>query len=676
MQPKMKINWMVILVFIIFLAFIGFLLWYFLKGNIINLRTDELINLFKNGTLPNDTNQVLFEGIAVSLGPNAVTISGFLKVDGKIFQYTSTVSNYFYQSQIAAMFLPKSIPGFIESKVNGVGLVESDSQAYSFWKSFLLNLLPILILIFGTFWLMSRLSKNAGGMSPFSMGKNRAKTQKSETKFSDVAGIKEEKQELEEIVDYLKFPQRYSQMGARTPKGVLLVGPPGTGKTLLAKAVAGEAGVPFFSISGAEFEEVFVGVGASRVREMFNAAKKSAPCIIFIDEIDAVGRKRASAATTANEQTLNQLLVEMDGFQTNVGIIIMAATNRRDVLDDALLRPGRFDREITLSWPDIKEREAILRLHARNKNISPKVNFQRIAERTPGFSGAQLENVLNEATLLAVRHNKNVIGLQEIDEAIDRVVGGPAKTSRVITERDKQTVSYHEAGHALIGLKLEHASKVQKVTIIPRGQAGGYTIMTPKEETMFYSKMHLLATITGYLGGRASEEIIFGKTNITTGAHDDLEKATNIARRMITEYGMSEELGLVQFENPRDDMMPFAKSNISINIANKIDEEIKNTLDKCYQEAVAIIKKNRKMLDLIATSLMTLETITAEQIDYINTYKKLPQEVIDRQKELGKEQVAKTTKTRKTNSTKKDEDDSDDTSSSESDDTISVSPKK
>ncbi|KMQ97396.1 cell division protein, partial [Lasius niger] len=407
--------------------------------------------------------------------------------------------------------------------------------------------------------MMTRLSKTSGGMSPFSMGKNRARTQKSETKFSDVAGIKEEKQELEEIVDYLKFPQRYSQMGARTPKGVLLVGPPGTGKTLLAKAVAGEAGVPFFSISGAEFEEVFVGVGASRVREMFNAAKKSAPCIIFIDEIDAVGRKRASAATTANEQTLNQLLVEMDGFQANVGIIIMAATNRRDVLDEALLRPGRFD-----------------------------LNFQRIAERTPGFSGAQLENVLNEATLLAVRHNKNVIGLQEIDEAIDRVVGGPAKTSRVITEKDKQTVSYHEAGHALIGLKLEDASKVQKVTIIPRGQAGGYTIMTPKEETMFYSKKHLLSTVTGYLGGRASEEIIFGKANITTGAHDDLEKATNIVRRMITEYGMSEDLGLAQFENPRDDMIPFAKSTISSTIANKIDEEIKRILDKCYLDALNV----------------------------------------------------------------------------------------
>lgn len=671
MQPKMKINWMVILVFIIFLAFIGFLLWYFLKGNVVNLTSTELYNLYLNGQMPDGTTPAITfsNGVSVIFGPNAVSLQGYLTVNGKIVHYAATIDYELWKEQIFKMLLPTGADGAIASKVSGLNYWNSDGQAVSIWKNLLINLLPILILIFGSFWLMTRLGKSSGGMNPFSMGKNRAKSQKSETKFNDVAGIKEEKQELEEIVDYLKFPQRYSQMGARTPKGVLLVGPPGTGKTLLAKAVAGEAGVPFFSISGAEFEEVFVGVGASRVREMFNTAKKSAPCIIFIDEIDAVGRKRASAATTANEQTLNQLLVEMDGFQTNVGIIIMAATNRRDVLDEALLRPGRFDREITLSWPDIKEREAILRLHARNKNISPKVNFQRIAERTPGFSGAQLENVLNEATLLAVRHNKKVIGLAEIDEAIDRVVGGPAKTSRVITERDKQIVSYHEAGHALIGLKLEHASKVQKVTIIPRGQAGGYTIMTPKEETMFYSKMHLIATITGYLGGRASEEIIFGKPNVTTGAHDDLEKATNIARRMITEYGMSDDLGLAQIENPRDDMMPFGKNNISNNLANRIDEEIKKTLDDTYQDALKIIKSNRKLLDLLATSLMTLETITAEQIDFINTHKKLPEEVLERQKEINRENKIKS----QVDASKED---SDDTEEADSNESISVRPKK
>lgn len=665
MQPKMKINWMVILVFIIFLAFVGFLIWYFLRGNVTKLTETQLYDLYLNGTLNKLTDVSISSGLSVAFDPSTARLEGYLKTtDGKIIHYAATITQTYWDTKIMALFAADS-----GSRVAGVKYWVSDNQTVSIWKNLLINLLPVLILIFGSFWLISRLSKtSAGGMNPFSMGKNRARTQKSETKFSDVAGIKEEKLELEEIVDYLKFPQRYSQMGARTPKGVLLVGPPGTGKTLLAKAVAGEAGVPFFSISGAEFEEVFVGVGASRVREMFTTAKKSAPCIIFIDEIDAVGRKRASAATTANEQTLNQLLVEMDGFETNVGIIIMAATNRRDVLDDALLRPGRFDREISLSLPDIKEREAILRLHARNKNISPVVNFSRIAERTPGFSGAQLENVLNEATLLAVRHHKNVIGLSEIDEAIDRVVGGPAKTSRVITPNDKKIVSYHEAGHALIGLKLEYASKVQKVTIIPRGQAGGYTIMTPKEETMFYSKMHLIATVTGYLGGRASEEIIFGKPNVTTGAHDDLQKATTIARRMITEYGMSDNLGLAQFENPADSGNPFAQSTISNNIANKIDDEVKQLLDQCYVDAIKLIKAHRKTLDLIATSLMTLETITAEQIEFINEHDKLPQEVIDRQKNLKKEENKKVTP-------ENDKDDNND-DGDDSNETISVTPKK
>lgn len=665
MQPK-KINWIVVLVIILFLALIGFLIWYLLKGNVVGLTPNELDNFLKNGTFPgvsgNDTMQISGT-LSTVIYPNVTVISGYVKdlSTNKIIHFSSTVDYSFWSSTI--------VPDLGKYKIS---YSVADGQSSSIWMTLLVQFLPLFLLFFGTFWLMTRMSKSgAGGMNPFSMSKNRAKVQKSETKFSDVAGIKEEKLELEEIVDYLKFPQRYAQMGARTPKGVLLVGPPGTGKTLLAKAVAGEAGVPFFSISGAEFEEVFVGVGASRVREMFTTAKKSAPCIIFIDEIDAVGRKRASAATTANEQTLNQLLVEMDGFETNTGIIIMAATNRQDVLDDALLRPGRFDRQINLSWPDIKEREAILRLHARNKNISPKVNFQRIAERTPGFSGAQLENVLNEAALLAVRHNKTVIGLTELDEAIDRVVGGPAKTSRVINQNDKKIVSFHEAGHALIGLKLEYASKVQKVTIIPRGQAGGYTIMTPKEETMFYSKQHLLATITGYLGGRAAEEILFGKTKVTTGAHDDLEKATNIARRMITEYGMSETLGLAQFENPREQMMGFPNTKLSSDISNKIDQEIKQTLDKCYKEAIALINKHRDTLDLIATSLMTLETITAEQIDYINVHNKLPEEVIELQN--------KSLKAEKSNEETKDGTDQEikqesSTKNDEENDVISVTP--
>ncbi|WP_425381277.1 ATP-dependent zinc metalloprotease FtsH [Spiroplasma endosymbiont of Polydrusus pterygomalis] len=670
MQTRIKINWIIVALFITFLVFIGILLWYFLQGNVLNLDQNQLKELFTTGKLPgNSTDEVTkFDSIQIQFFNNTTYIQGFLQIAGKIKHFQATVSG----TATGGFFLTE-----IQPLLEGTDKYQFNpsivSELVPFWQKFLISIFPLLLLIVASFWLFSKMNKMGagGGMSPFSMGKSRAKIRTSDTRFTDVAGIKEEKLELEEVVHFLKFPQKYAQMGARVPKGVLLVGPPGTGKTLLAKAVAGEAGVPFFSISGSEFEEVFVGVGASRIREMFTTAKKSAPCIIFIDEIDAVGRKRASVSAATNEQTLNQLLVEMDGFETNLGVIIMAATNRADVLDEALLRPGRFDRQISLSWPDIREREAILRLHARNKNISPKVNFQRIAERTPGFSGAQLENVLNEATLLAVRHNKTVIGLVEIDEAIDRVVGGPAKTSRVITDIDKKIVSYHEAGHALIGLKLEYASKVQKVTIIPRGQAGGYTIMTPKEDTMFYSKVHLKATITGYLGGRASEEIMFGSANVTTGAHDDLEKATTIARRMITEYGMSSELGLVQFENPRDEYSPsFVANKFSDDIASKIDGEIKKLLDTCYVEAVATIKKHKDTLELIAKSLMILETITAEQIEYIDKYNKLPVEVIEMQKEMQKESKNPPKEENEVNDKKEDN------NSGTNNDTISVVPKK
>ncbi|WP_338964706.1 ATP-dependent zinc metalloprotease FtsH [Spiroplasma endosymbiont of Sarcophaga carnaria] len=576
--------------------------------------------------------------IKAEVGRNSVVMSGVIKYVengvSKTVRYSSEWSregfnNYTYkvgqdQNTWDQNFGPK---------LKG-GLVSIDREFVPVWQTVLIQLILWVLLIGVAVFMIMRLSKMGGGMggaNPFSMGKNKARQIQSTVKFSDVAGINEEKTELVELVDYLKNPQKYSSMGARAPKGVLMEGPPGTGKTLLAKAVAGEAGVPFFSISGSEFEEMFVGIGASRIREMFIAAKKAAPCIIFIDEIDAVGRKRTvSIGSGANEQTLNQLLVEMDGFGTNTGVIVMAATNRVDVLDSALLRPGRFDRQIQISLPDINEREAILKLHARNKAVSTEVDFRRIAERTPGFSGAQLENVLNEAAILCVRKNLKIITINIIDEAIDRVVGGPAKESRKYSVMDKDIVSYHEAGHALIGLRLEAASKVQKVTIIPRGQAGGYTIMTPKEETMFHSKENLYATITGYLGGRASEEIIFGKTKITTGAHDDLEKATNIARHMVTEYGMS-SLGLVQFESPKDEYTGATK-RYSEDVAAKIDTEVRKILDDCYVTAKAIISENRELLDLIAESLKILETITAEQIEYINKYNKVPDEVV-REKE-------------------------------------------
>nr|WP_245886015.1 ATP-dependent zinc metalloprotease FtsH [Spiroplasma alleghenense] len=588
------------------------------------LSANSLMNYLNSG-------EYVFFNVSVSYGENGVvTISGTLQniADSKSMRFFTNMgsSTYddFYNNQ----------PAFAQLITHAKVVVPSGVT----FLSVFISLLPIIILVVLYVVIFRSMSKGAGGGAGgvFGMGKNRARETKSDIKFSDIAGISEEKQELVELVDYLKNPKKYSEQGARAPKGVLMEGPPGTGKTLLAKAVAGEAGVAFFSISGSEFEEMFVGVGASRVREMFTEAKKAAPCIIFIDEIDAVGRKRSqSVGMSGSEQTLNQLLVEMDGFGTNSGVIVMAATNRVDVLDAALLRPGRFDRTIQISLPDIREREAILKLHARNKIVSPSIDWKRIAERTPGFSGAQLENVLNEAAILVVREGKKLIGLAEIDEAIDRVVGGPAKRSRAMTLLDKDIVSYHEAGHALIGLKLESANKVQKVTIIPRGNAGGYTIMTPKDESVFSSKEDLFASITGYLGGRAAEEFIFGKNKITTGAHDDLDKATNIARRMVTQFGMS-SLGLTKFLTMSEEAYGQTKGVYSDETALKIDLEVQKILEACYKSSLEIIKGHKKTLELIAESLRILETITAEQIDYINEKNKLPVEVEEekaRQKE-------------------------------------------
>ena len=410
-------------------------------------------------------------------------------------------------------------------------------------------------------------------------------------------------------------------MGARIPKGVLLVGSPGTGKTLLAKAVAGEANAPFYFISGSDFVELYVGIGASRVRDMFRQAKQNAPCLIFIDEIDAVGRQRGTGLGGGHderEQTLNQLLTEMDGFGRNEGIIIIAATNRPDVLDPALLRPGRFDRQITVSLPDAKGREEILKVHAKDKKFNSEVNFKHIAKRTVGFSGADLENLLNEAALLAVRENKDAITMSELDEAYDRVIAGPAKKSRKYTEHEKKVVAYHEAGHAVIGIKLDGANDVQKITIVPRGVAGGYNLMLPKEETYMSTKKELLETISGLLGGRVSEELIFNE--ITTGAHNDFEKATKIARSMVTEYGMS-SLGPVQYEHQESSVFlgrDYNKSrNFSDAIALEIDEEVRKIINEQYEVTKKILKENKKLLDLIANALIEYETLTKEQIDYL-----------------------------------------------------------
>ena len=516
----------------------------------------------------------------------------------------------------------------------------SDKQDFKFTTSpdpdsssfllILVNVGPIILLVFLAFWFFNK--QLAGNKSSMDFGKSRAKLNSDNNKvtFKDVAGLKEEKEEVKELIDFLKNPKKFQKLGARIPKGVLLFGPPGTGKTLLAKAVAGEADVPFYFISGSDFVELFVGVGASRVRDMFQQAKRNAPCLIFIDEIDAVGRQRGTGLGGGHderEQTLNQLLTEMDGFGANEGIIIIAATNRPDVLDPALLRPGRFDRQVTVNLPDIKGREEILAVHARNKTLAEGITLENLAKRTPGFSGADLENLLNEAALLAVRRNKDEITMSEVDEATDRVLMGPAKVSHKYSESDRKLVAYHEAGHAVIGLKLDNANVVQKVTIIPRGSAGGYNMMVPSEEKMCSTKTDLLEQITGLLGGRTAEEVTFGE--ITTGAHNDFEKATKIARAMVTEYGMS-DLGPLQFEQQAGSVFlgrDYNKSqHFSNEVANEIDMEMRKIINDCHKQATDIIKKNKDLLKLIAETLLEYETLTKEQIEYLVEHGEMPAE--------------------------------------------------
>ena len=493
----------------------------------------------------------------------------------------------------------------------------------------IINFLPIILIGVVAFLLYRSFSKQGGGAGgaggAFDFGKSTAKEKKDvHVKFNDVAGCEEEKQEMQELVEYLKSPKKFTDMGARIPKGFLLTGQPGTGKTLLAKAVAGEAGVPFYFISGSDFVEMFVGVGASRVRDMFKKAKEHAPSMIFIDEIDAVGRQRGTGLGGGHderEQTLNQLLVELDGFGENSGVIVIAATNRPDVLDPALLRPGRFDRQIMVGLPDKNGREAILKVHARNKKVSSEVDFSNIASRTPGFSGAQLENVLNEAAILSVRENHEKISATDIDEAIDRVMAGPAKKTKVISERCKRMVAYHEAGHAVVGLKVADAETVQKITIIPRGDAGGYVLMTPKDDGYLQTKGELKAKITSYLAGRASEEIFF--EDITTGAVSDIESATNIARAMVTYLGMS-DLGPIKYESSSSEVFLGrdygAGKGISGEVANAIDKAVKNIIEECLTLAKNTIEENKDLLVLIAEALLKYETITSDEINFLVKY--------------------------------------------------------
>ncbi|MFS0821022.1 ATP-dependent zinc metalloprotease FtsH [Bacillus sp. 1P02SD] len=499
------------------------------------------------------------------------------------------------------------------------------------WVTFFTSIIPFVIIFILFFFLLNQ--AQGGGSRVMNFGKSKAKLyseEKKKVRFKDVAGADEEKQELIEVVEFLKDPRKFADLGARIPKGILLVGPPGTGKTLLARAAAGEAGVPFFSISGSDFVEMFVGVGASRVRDLFENAKKNAPCIIFIDEIDAVGRQRGAGLGGGHderEQTLNQLLVEMDGFGANEGIIIVAATNRPDILDPALLRPGRFDRQITVDRPDVKGREAVLRVHARNKPFDETVDLKAIAARTPGFSGADLENLLNEAALVAARQNKKKIDMTDLDEASDRVIAGPAKKNRVISKKERNIVAFHEAGHTVIGMVLDEADMVHKVTIVPRGQAGGYAVMLPKEDRYFMTKPELLDKITGLLGGRVAEEITFGE--VSTGAHNDFQRATGIARKMVTEYGMSEKLGPLQFGQAQGGQVFLGRDihneqNYSDAIAHEIDLEIQRFIKESYEKARQILTENQDKLKLIAETLLEVETLDAAQIKSLFEEGKLP----------------------------------------------------
>ncbi|MBO7703711.1 MAG: ATP-dependent zinc metalloprotease FtsH [Solobacterium sp.] len=548
---------------------------------------------------------------SLSIGKNIVTVKGTYPDGEGTVSFTSTIPA-----------TDSSVDSIIE-KLDDSKMTIVDADASNAFMELLYSMIPLIVVVIMGIWMMNRMNgAGSANAKAFDFGKSRARLEsKSKVRFDDVAGCDEEKAEMAEIIDYLKFPAKFKKMGARIPKGILLSGPPGTGKTLLAKAVAGEANVPFYSISGSDFVEMFVGVGASRVRDMFRQAQQTAPCIIFIDEIDAVGRQRGAGfggGHDEREQTLNQLLVEMDGMQDNSGIVVIAGTNRPDVLDPALLRAGRFDRQIIVSLPDRKGRCAILGVHARNKKLAKDVDLDALAKRTPGFSGADLENVLNEAAILAVRDRVEVITMTQIDEAIDRVMMGPAKKSRTYDEKTKKLVAYHESGHAIIGLFLDNAQVVQKVTIIPRGQAGGYNLMTPKEEKMMNTKNDLLATITSYMGGRTAEEMFFD--DVTTGASNDIERATNLAKDMVTLYGMS-DLGPIKYNSGSENVFLGrdynSPNNVSGQVAFEIDEEVRKIVNGCHAKAREIIEAHKEELVRIAEALMEYETLTSEQIDRV-----------------------------------------------------------
>jgi len=561
---------------------------------IINIRYDEFINLVEAGKV---------KSVVMNTDGTITQITGVRK-DGKTFKTTG----------------PPNDPQLLQLlRENNVQISQEPPPQSGFWANLLPSLLPIALFMLLFFFLMQQ--TQGGGNRVMSFGKSRAKLhseEKQRVTFADVAGADEVKEELEEVVEFLKDSQKFNQLGARIPKGVLLFGAPGTGKTLLARAVAGEAGVPFFSISGSDFVEMFVGVGASRVRDLFEQAKKNSPCIVFIDEIDAVGRQRGAGLGGGHderEQTLNQLLVEMDGFDPNEGIIIIAATNRPDILDPALLRPGRFDRQIVVDTPDLVGREEILKVHTRGKPLDKDVDLEILARRTPGFTGADLANLVNEAALLSARRNKKKIGMSELEDSIERVIAGPEKKSKVISEKEKRLVSYHEAGHALVGYLLPNTDPLHKVSIIPRGRAGGYTLLLPREDRYYMTRSQLLDQVTMLLGGRVAEDVVLKE--ISTGAQNDLERSTEIVRKMIMEYGMSEELGPLTLGKKQETVFlgrDIARDrNYSEEVAYKIDKEVRNTIDRCYSRAKEMLEKHINTLHSVAQKLMEQETIEADE---------------------------------------------------------------
>lgn len=603
MKSKKVIN---ILPVLLVISLLGLLLTFGGNGN---------TKVFHYNEFKKEATAMDFKDVNMSVGSTIIKVTGTYQGEKTVRGFSVSIP----KSEENLQWLSELIEKDADAK-----LTVYDANEESIFGVLLKSVLPFVLL--GGITIFMLLKMNGGSNNKaFEFTKSRARMEGNiKVRFKDVAGCDEEKEEVKELIDYLKNPKRFTDMGARIPKGVLMVGPPGTGKTLLAKAVAGEADVPFFSISGSDFVEMFVGTGASRVRDMFKQAKQHAPCIVFIDEIDAVGRQRGAGMGGGNderEQTLNQMLVEMDGMGENNGIVIIAATNRPDVLDPALLRSGRFDRQITVSLPDKKGRTEILKVHARNKKLSRDISLENLAKRTPGFSGADLENVLNEGAILAVRGKRKIITMEDLDEAIDRVMMGPAKKSKKYSEREKRLVAYHEAGHAVIGLKLENADKVEKVTIIPRGEAGGYNLMTPKEEKLFPTKKDFMGQITGLMGGRVAEEIMFEE--VSAGASNDIQKATKIAKAMVRSWGMS-SLGPIQYDDGSGNVFLgrdySAGSNYSGEIAYEIDKEIRKIINACYDEAKRIIEENKDLLQLIAETLIEEETITSEQIVNLMEY--------------------------------------------------------